>query len=146
MTHNIYIYIYTHVYIYSLQGIVRKQRSTNPFTHQCAGRSASHWTLEHAHTQNTYLLPQQCIRTRANMYTLANVYMCSRHAYHTRIPQHTHILQLAYWYEVVSMSRLLKIIGLFCKRALQKRLYSATETCNFKEPPNRSQPVWNVED
>jgi len=31
-----------------------------------------------------------------------------------------------------------KIIGLFCRRALQKRLYSAKETCNFKEPTNRS--------
>jgi len=30
-------------------------------------------------------------------------------------------------YGVASISRLLKIIGLFCKRALQKRLYSAKE-------------------
>jgi len=29
---------------------------------------------------------------------------------------------------------LLRITGLFCKRALQKRLYSAKETCNFMEP------------
>jgi len=35
---------------------------------------------------------------------------------------------------------LLKIISLFCKRALQKRLYSAKETLNFKEPTNRSHP------
>ena len=38
------------------------------------------------------------------------------------------------------MSRLLKIIGLLCKRALQKRLYSAKETYNFEEPTNRSHP------
>jgi len=31
-------------------------------------------------------------------------------------------------------SRLLKFIGLFGKRAQQKRIYSAKETCNFKEP------------
>ena len=31
------------------------------------------------------------------------------------------------------MSRLLKMIGLFCKRALQKRLYFAKETYVFQE-------------
>jgi len=39
---------------------------------------------------------------------------------------------------VATISRHLKIVGLFCKRALQKRLYSAKETYNFKEPTNRS--------
>jgi len=34
-----------------------------------------------------------------------------------------------------------KIIGLFCKRALYKRQYSAKETYNFKEPANRSHPI-----
>jgi len=29
---------------------------------------------------------------------------------------------------------LFKIIGLFCKRALQKRLYSTKQTYNFKQP------------
>ena len=38
------------------------------------------------------------------------------------------------------MSRLLKMIGLFCKRALFKRPYSAKETYNLKEPPNRNPP------
>jgi len=40
-----------------------------------------------------------------------------------------------------SISRLLEIIGLFCKRALQKRRYSAKEPYNFKEPTNRSHPI-----
>ena len=31
--------------------------------------------------------------------------------------------------------------GLFCKRALWNRLYSAKETYNFKEPTNRSHPI-----
>ena len=44
------------------------------------------------------------------------------------------------WYGVAWISRLLKIIGLFCKRALQKRRYSAKETYNFAEPTNRSHP------
>ena len=44
-------------------------------------------------------------------------------------------------YGVASISRLLKITGLFCKGALQKRRYSAKETYNFKEPTNRSHPI-----
>jgi len=39
------------------------------------------------------------------------------------------------------MGRLLKIIGLLCKRAQYKRLYSAKETYDFKEPTNRSHPI-----
>jgi len=46
-----------------------------------------------------------------------------------------------YTYGVASIRRLLKMIGLFCKRALQKRLYSAKETYNFMEPTNRSHPI-----
>jgi len=51
------------------------------------------------------------------------------------------IVDKVYIYGVATISRLLKIIGLFCKRALQKRLYSAKETCNFKVPTNRSHPI-----
>ena len=42
---------------------------------------------------------------------------------------------------MATISRLLKTIGLFCKRTLQKRLYSAQETNDFKEPTNRSHPI-----
>ena len=45
-----------------------------------------------------------------------------------------------YRYGVATISRLLKMIGLFCKRALHRRLYSAKETHDFKEPGNRSHP------
>jgi len=41
-------------------------------------------------------------------------------------------------HNMATISRLLKIIGLFCQRALLKRLYSAKVTCNFKEPTNGS--------
>ena len=44
-------------------------------------------------------------------------------------------------YGVASISRLLKIIGLFCKRALRKRPIFSKETYNFKEPANRSHPI-----
>ena len=45
-------------------------------------------------------------------------------------------------YGVVSISRLLNIVGLFSKRALWKRRYSAKETYNCREPTNRSHPIF----
>jgi len=47
-------------------------------------------------------------------------------------------------YGVATISRLLQILGLFCKRALYKRRYSAKETYNFKEPINRSHPICHM--
>ena len=44
-------------------------------------------------------------------------------------------------YGVAMISRLLKIIGLFYKRALQKRPIFYIETYNSKEPTNRSHPI-----
>ena len=44
-------------------------------------------------------------------------------------------------YGVATTSRLLMITGLFCKRALRNRRYSAKETYNFKEPTDRSHPI-----
>ena len=44
----------------------------------------------------------------------------------------------------LTCSRLLKIIGLFCNRALRKRQYSAKETYNFKEPTNRRHPICTI--
>jgi len=43
-------------------------------------------------------------------------------------------------YVLPTITRLLQVIGLFCKKNLQKRLYSAKETYTFKEPTNRSHP------
>jgi len=50
----------------------------------------------------------------------------------THTHKHAHLLS----YGVATISRLLKIIGLFCKRVLYKRRHSAKETYNFKEPTN----------
>jgi len=49
-------------------------------------------------------------------------------------------------YGVATISRLLKIKGLFGKRALQKRPIFSKETCNFKEPTNRSHPISSDEE
>ena len=57
----------------------------------------------------------------------------------THAPCTTH--RDAFTYGVATTYRLLKIIGLFCKRALKKRWYSAKETCTFKVPTNRSHPI-----
>jgi len=46
-----------------------------------------------------------------------------------------------YTYGVALASRIDKKIGLFCKRALQKRRYSAKETYDFIEPTDRSHPI-----
>jgi len=46
-------------------------------------------------------------------------------------------------YGVDSVSRIDKIIGLFCKRALKKRRYSAKETFNSIDPTDRSHPMSN---
>ena len=42
---------------------------------------------------------------------------------------------------VATISRIDEIIGLFCKRALSKRLYSAKETCNLIDPSRCSHPM-----
>ena len=40
-----------------------------------------------------------------------------------------------------AISRLLQITGLFCKRALKKRLYSAKEVCKSLDPVMQSVPI-----
>ena len=42
---------------------------------------------------------------------------------------------------IALVSRIDKIIGLFCKKALQKRQYSAKETYNLIDPTYRSHPI-----
>jgi len=46
-----------------------------------------------------------------------------------------------YTYGVATISRMLKNIVLFCKRALQKRPIFCKETFIFKHPTNRSHPI-----
>ena len=46
---------------------------------------------------------------------------------------------------VATISRLLKIIGLFCKISSLLKGSFAKETCHFKEPTNRGHPIARVE-
>ena len=68
-------------------------------------------------------------QTRMHVYTYPNTHI---HTY-----SYIHIST----YGVALVSRIDKITGLFCKRALSKRLYFAKETCNFIDPTNRSHPI-----
>ena len=47
---------------------------------------------------------------------------------------------------MATIRRLPKNTGLFCKRALLKRLYSAKETYVFKKPTNHSHPIDTARD
>jgi len=44
-------------------------------------------------------------------------------------------------YGVASVSRIDEIIGLFCKRALLKRLFSVQMTCTLIDLTDRSHPI-----
>jgi len=57
---------------------------------------------------------------------------------HTRV--HIYI-RMSCIYGVALISRIDEIIGLFCKRALSKRRYSAKETYNLIDPTDRSHPI-----
>ena len=62
---------------------------------------------------------------------------------------HTHLTQRSSdrnWYGVATISRLLKIIGLFCRILSRSQGSFAKETCNFKEPTNSSHPIHDFSD
>jgi len=70
------------------------------------------------------------------MHRMIYVCMCM----HSCIWDHDATLHLIFGYGVASVSRIEKIIGLFCKRALSKRRYSAKETYHLINPTDRSHP------
>ena len=76
---------------------------------------------------------------------LSDAFICVTWLINVRDMTHLHVWRACdmtlCWFAVASIRRLLKIIGLFCKRALYKRRYSAKETYHFKEPTNRSHPI-----
>jgi len=66
--------------------------------------------------------------------------LCFQGAYESQPPHIRQIRTIFHQnrpiYAVATICRLLNIKGLFCKRALEKRRYSAKETYNLKEPTN----------
>jgi len=82
------------------------------------------------------------ICTHTYIYTYTRVYLCNiwvAATWMTRDTSKTYIYVKAYG--VATISRMLKNIGLFCKRALQKRPVFCKETCIFKHPTHRSHPT-----
>jgi len=84
-----------------------------------------------------------------NMWLLNPVYAQARFSchicnwchvwYHTGLSSHIW-KDIAIWYGVATMSRRLKVTGLFCRISLLQGSF-AKETYNFKEPSNRSHPI-----
>jgi len=62
------------------------------------------------------------------------------HLYHTVYKWYT----IPYnWYGVAMISRLLKILGFFCRISSLLQGSFAKETCNFKVPTHRSHPIYH---
>ena len=97
-------------------------------------RTATHCNIELNVTQRNEI----CVRKRFNLFV--STIICVLRVWTISI--FWRINRCFRRYGVAMICRLLKIIGLFCKRALQKRLHSAKETYNLKEPTNRSHPIY----
>ena len=98
-------------------------------TYQQAHGSITLLPWLHFISHTTWLVPHYLVHTHTSTHTHT----------HTHTPTNRHMDALHYG--VATTSRLLKMIGLFCKRALEKRWYSAKEKPNFKEPINRNHPI-----
>jgi len=95
------------------------------------------------HVATTCCTSQQRVARRNNVLHVATTCCTSQQ----RVACRNNVLHVATrhfsnTYVVATTSRLLKIIGLYWKRALYKRLYFANETCKFKKPTNRSHPIF----
>jgi len=77
----------------------------------------------------------------SDSYIQHNPFACDISHSYTSLFIHVIARQSIYTYGVANIIRLLKMRGLFCKRAVWRRWYSAKETCNFKEPTHRSRPI-----
>ena len=102
----------------------------------------SHVTLTHIH--HTCGITHSYVWHDSFTYVRRLIHVCdTTYAYGTHHTTRSAPCDMTYppKYGVASISRLIKIIALFCKRALWKRRFSAKETYNFKEPSNRSHPL-----
>ena len=104
-------------------------------------------TLYHTYLESTGGKCLLCITEYES--TLYHMYVCKyllciTRIHRVRVYSVSHGFTENCSYGVATISRLLKIVGLFCKRALQKRPIFSKETYNFKEPTNRSHPISHV--
>jgi len=101
------------------------------------------------------------IYTRTHtVWCVSDVWLCSLSALHIKCSTYNNVYTLisstlflqnkfnnftsfhgSVWYGVATSSRLLKIMGLFCRISSLLKGSFAKETYNFKEPTNRSHPI-----
>ena len=130
------IYMYIYIYIYM-------------FVYVCMGLRVMRRIYIYIYIVYVYLITcvyvYVCVCVRVNLSHFIQV----KHTVSFFFCIHTyiHVWMYTYVYNISGMGGLwlvgsikFKIIGLFCKRALQKRRYSTTETCNSIDPTDRSHP------
>jgi len=143
---HIYIYIYTYTYVYvrafgqSPHTWIRMatRRCMFNLQHKCAFIVVVYdiWLSHLLHMTLSFTTHDSLIYYALHV---PNSFIIMHHISPLYwITTDTHMGRTHGWESRHGTSRLLKIIGLFCKRALWKRLYSAKETDSFKEPTNRS--------
>ena len=133
--------MYTHKYMHIYMVFTRIHVD---MLHTCTCRheniSTCMYVLHKYHHMATN--PYVCIRIHlAHLYPRIRIYMLHTCIY--MLYMHT-CMHFIHRYGVATMSRLLKITGLFCRISYLSLESFANETGNFKEPTNRSLPIVTV--
>ena len=124
-------HMHTHMHTHTHTNI---HTHTHTNTHQKKQTNTISLSLTHTHTHthtHTTGMKQPYF-----MYSLYDTYPCVYAMPHVCLRSccnYTRTLS-----HMATISRLLKIMSLCCKRALLKRRYSAKETYHFQEPTNQS--------
>jgi len=128
----IYIYIDLHIYIYM-------------YTYICI------YISMYIYLYMSMYIHMNQIKIRVPQRVMSHIWM--RHLTHMQESCHTcewvtshmsrsNVTYMNEAYGMATVSRIDKIIGLFCKRALQKRRYSEKETYNSIDPTDRGHPIF----
>ena len=149
------VYIHTiHIYIYVSRPpcfFCLLQLAVHPQQRPVHPAKSPACMYMYIHTYNTYIYIYLCVALKYRS-LLQNIVcfiglFCKRDPYIQYIYTYMCRVHSVFfvtcrcWYGVATISRLLKILCLFCKRALKKRRYVAKETYNSKEPTDCSHPV-----
>ena len=128
----IYIYIYIYIYMWFI--------FTNMFV--CASSMCMMCVCVFDIYVCVWMRVRMCVRMRVCEFQSLREYECVRvESVWKRVRERERHWATKNTYGVATISRLLRITGPFCKRTLEKRLYSVKETYNFKEPTIRSHPI-----
>jgi len=133
--------IYDVVFILSWSDEVRQCKYQPPFaTFRMSFRTFRHGvaTISRLLT-NIRIFCKRALKKRA--YSAKETYDFKEPAHWATPPHQFYNDDYYYQNGVALVSRIDKITGLFCKRALQKTRYSAEETCKLIDPTDRSHPI-----